>query len=92
MYLIYSLYAIHCLSSELLPELVETVGQTQMKVERLRGTWLILELLSVSAAAWEFVLSRLGKVVEFVQTEKCNDGARVSCGIICTHSIVLSYF
>jgi len=46
-------------SSKLLPELIETVGQTQIKAESRKGTQLIPELLSVKAAAWEFGLSCL---------------------------------
>lgn len=44
-----------------LPELAERVCQKQIKAEHRKGTRLILELLSVRAAAWEFGLSRLGK-------------------------------
>lgn len=65
---------------KLLPELSKTVGQTQIKAEHPKGTRLILELLSVRAAAWEFSLSRLGKRVRCVQTAERDDGALVARG------------
>lgn len=62
----------------LLPELVETVGQTQIKVEHREGTQLIPELLCVSAAVWEFGFIMSGKGVQCVQTARNNDEAVVA--------------
>lgn len=57
--------------------LPETVGQTRIKAEHREGTQLILELLSVRAAAWEFSLSRLGKWFSVFRQQSVDDEAMV---------------
>lgn len=53
-------------------------GQTQIKAEHREGTQLILELLSVRAGSVGVWFITSGKVVQCVQTAKCDDVAMVA--------------
>lgn len=67
-------------SGELLPELSEGLGQTQIKAEHRKGTRLIPELVSVRGAAWEFGLSRLGEQLGVFRQQGVMIGAAVAQG------------